>query len=372
MSIKILLVDDNVLDARLFQELLNEMIMDLALDTKFFHTTSLNNINDLLIEKKPDLVFLDLGLKESSGLDTIHAFKKVNSEIALVAYTGINDVQLGSSLLELGVDDYICKNDATSSVLAKTILLNIKRKELKEELKETNHIMLTQARSAAMGSMIGMIAHQWRQPLTTLSMIKNNMEIDIEMNNLNADEFKKNLNSFGKQIHFLSKTIDDFRNFFEPKIEKTHISLTKVIRDTIELINPSFKNNTINIELNLEETEEIKIFSNELSHVILNILNNSKDAFISENIENRNVLVKLYKKENQFFIEIEDNAGGISSNIIDKIFDPYFTTKEKQNGTGIGLYMSKTIIEKHFNGKIIAENIDNGVKFIISFVDIIH
>ncbi len=243
--------------------------------------------------------------------------------------------------------------------------LKNKVKEEIEKNKQQQLMMLQQSRLAQMGEMISMIAHQWRQPLNSLAMLNQSIVLKFSRGKLNkefAEYFKTNSN---KQIQNMSKTIDDFRDFFKPEKEKVEFIINNVISDTLEMVKPIFSQNKIDI--NFDANKEFKTigYPNELGQAILNIVNNAQDALIENNIENKQTTIKLKKNDTNIILTISDNAGGIPQNIIDKIFDPYFSTKDEKNGTGLGLYMTKIIIEEHMNGKIKVENINNGAKFSI-------
>jgi signal transduction histidine kinase len=163
----------------------------------------------------------------------------------------------------------------------------------------------------------------------------------------------------------MSKTIDDFRNFFKPNKEKQNFSIKDAINQTIFLIDDSFKSSNIKIECTVLDDISIYGYESEFSQVLLNILTNAKDAFLENNINNPNIIIEIKQVQTHIKISISDNAGGISRSIINKIFDPYFTTKTNYNGTGLGLYMSKIIIEENMQGQIKVKNLKDGVQFII-------
>lgn len=228
-------------------------------------------------------------------------------------------------------------------------LLSLKIKELKANEK----ILIAQSRSAAMGEMISMIAHQWKQPLAILSMIANNLKADVELELLDTKTAQEYHQQLSNQIFYLSHTIDDFRNFFKPNNEKQFVQdLCQVIENALNLMGKSLENNQIRIIKEFDSIKNLLIYSNELVQVIINLLKNSKEAFGENHSQKNYIHIRIYRRENDAFIEIEDNAGGIRAGILEKIFDPYFTTKETCNGTGLGLYMSKSIIENHFNGTL--------------------
>ena len=265
--------------------------------------------------------------------------------------------------------------------------LNNSLQEKSKELKELNEnlenrvmneiskrqrqqqLLIQQSKLAAMGEMIGNIAHQWRQPLNALSLVLQNIDFNYKLGELDDEFMDKSIKKANLLTTNMSKTIDDFRNFFKPNKEKKVFSLQESINKAISLIDATLNNN--NIKLDYHRGDEILIygFMNEFSQVILNIINNAKDALNEKKVENATIKIEIKKEESNVLIIIEDNAGGISKDIIDKIYDPYFTTKEEGKGTGIGLYMSKVIIEENMGGKIIAENINAGARFTISIPD---
>ena len=233
-------------------------------------------------------------------------------------------------------------------------------------LMEQDKIMLSQSRQAAMGDMISMIAHQWRQPITAIGMGAQNMQLDIELEEIDPKRFDKKLNNIVEQTHFLSKTIDDFRDFLKPnKKPDTHM-LSEIVDGTLNIVEKSLENNNITLEKSFENDIEITTFRNEVIQVLLNIINNSKDVMKIKEMDDGLITIKLDSDEQNAYIKICDNAGGIPDDVLPRIFEPYFTTKEEREGTGLGLYMSKMIIEKHLKGKLMAENLNGGAYFTIS------
>ena len=235
------------------------------------------------------------------------------------------------------------------------------------QIKEKDKLILLQSRHAAMGEMISMIAHQWRQPITTISMIANNQILDLELDSISKEELLNYSNNILNQTKHLSETIDDFRNFFKVNGEMENTTIEEVIDNVLKLIKSSFDNHSIEIKVSIKTNISLYIKKRELLQVIISILNNSKDAFIINKINNALVSIDIFEDVKHINIRICDNAGGIKKGLLPKIFDPYFTTKEKQNGTGLGLYMSKIIVEDHLFGKIqVLNNKENGACFTIS------
>ena len=223
------------------------------------------------------------------------------------------------------------------------------------DIKKKDKLLYQQSKMASMGEMIGNIAHQWRQPLAVISMILNNMRADIELENVDNKTFIKYIIDIGKQNQYLSNTIYDFKNFFKQDLVKSEICLFSIIQETLRLINMVFKNNNINIIMDIDKSIKIKTYKNELIQAIINILNNAKDI-LKMSDKKKLLFIKAKQNKDVVIIEIQDSGGGIKKELIDKIFEPYFTTKHQNQGTGIGLYMTKQIIEKNIGGKIEVEN----------------
>ncbi|WP_331775317.1 ATP-binding protein [Sulfurospirillum sp. 1612] len=242
----------------------------------------------------------------------------------------------------------------------------IQLKLIKErEANEKERILAHQSKLASMGEMIGNIAHQWRQPLTELSSILINMELYFERGKLSVEKFHTKVTEAHEQIVFMSKTIDDFRNFFASGKKKETVRISTIINKVNNLMSASLKNNNINFILDITDDFEVYCYPNELSQALLNIISNAKDILLERDIKDANIILKAFQKEDKHIVLVEDNAGGITVEPIDKIFEPYFSTKHAKSGTGIGLYMTKTIIEKNNNGKIEIANSDTGAIFTI-------
>ncbi len=249
------------------------------------------------------------------------------------------------------------------SELNKTLDNKVK-KEI-ERREEQEQMLLQQSRLAAMGEMVGNIAHQWRQPLNALSIIIQNIDLSYRIGKLNEEFMKKSIDESLHLTTMMSKTIDDFRNFFSPNKKKKNFLLHESLDSSLQLIGSTFKNYNIKVERDIQKDLKVFGFPNEFSQALLNILSNAKDALIEKRVLRPKVIVSLKQEGKYGKISICDNAGGINDDIIVKIFEPYFTTKEQGKGTGIGLYMSKMIIEQNMKGKIFAKNIEKGVEFII-------
>jgi len=236
---------------------------------------------------------------------------------------------------------------------------------LQDEVKTKDELMISQSRHAAMGEMVSLIAHQWRQPISVVSMIGNNILMDLEFGDVNLENLKEDAQCLVEQTQYLSKTIDDFRDFFKPDKAKERTKIKTIIGETISIFGKALENNDIQLNIDCNDDLEIKVYSRELLQVIINILKNAKEAFEEKEIHNKLIAITVYKVHSFLRIEIFDNAGQIDDKIKEFIFDPYYSTKKEKTGTGLGLYMSKTIVEKHLNGKLWFENKNEGVSFYI-------
>ena len=215
---------------------------------------------------------------------------------------------------------------------------------------------------ASRGEMIGAIAHQWRQPLNAVSLSIQNLKYDYINGDIDEKFIEEYIEENKKTIRFMSKTIDDFRSFFRVDKEKIDFKIKETVESVISMQSAQLKSHEITLHIAGEEFEYFGLKS-EFQQVILNIINNAKDALIENNINNPLIDIKIDAKKKQ--VSIEDNANGIPQDVIERIFEPYFTTKEQGKGTGMGLYMSKMIIEDNMDAILKVENIDNGAKFTI-------
>lgn len=248
----------------------------------------------------------------------------------------------------------------------KDIANNLEEKVKKEieKNKKKDRLLENQSKLAALGEMLANIAHQWRHPLTRLSLILQNIKLYSSQEKLDKKLLDNYIQNSLKQIEYMSQTIDDFRNFYKDDKEKVEFNINQSIKNALNIIEASIKHNGIQIKTKMETEYIYKGYPNQLSQVILNILQNSKDVLEQNRIKSPFIEITLTKKAGKIFIDIKDNGDGIPQEIIDKIFEANFTTK-KSTGTGIGLYMSKTIIVDNFNGRLYAKNWENGAIFTI-------
>jgi C4-dicarboxylate-specific signal transduction histidine kinase len=235
-----------------------------------------------------------------------------------------------------------------------------------EKNREKEKQIFEQAKLAQMGEMIGNIAHQWRQPLNYISTTASTLRLESEMGLLKYGDVSNRSQSIVDKTMYLSQTIDTFRDFIKNDKNLQVLSVRKMIEETTNIIESTLDNENIKIEIFIRFESFYKGYKGELSQVLLNILSNSKDALIFNKTKNACINIILEETNNEIIIRVKDNAGGIPEDVLPKIFDPYFTTKHQSQGTGIGLYMSKDIVEKHHNGKLEAKNTEDGVVFSIT------
>jgi len=248
-------------------------------------------------------------------------------------------------------------------------LENIIEEKVKKSKKQ-EEMLFQQSKQAKIGEMLSMIAHQWRQPLTAISSSLIDMQIKIMLRKLNNNELiqyiSNELNDIENFTQTLTNTVNDFKDFYKVSKKKENISIYIPIQKAYQIIDKVFKDANIQISIDCDTECKIKIFESEIIQVLLSILQNSKDNFIQRNIVKREIKVQVIETTEEVKIEICDNGKGIKKENLDKIFLPYFTTKDRKNGTGLGLYMSYKIIQEHHDGTIEVKNIDGGVCFIIT------
>ena len=238
------------------------------------------------------------------------------------------------------------------------------QEDITEKLQQ-DKLFLMQTRQAQMGEMLSMIAHQWRQPLSIIGTLTNKERVKMILNKSNNDDVLKSYDAIELQIKHLSRTITDFRDFFKPDKERVQTKSSTIISKSLQLVEHTFSNLNIAVDVEILEDFPYFTFEHEVQQVILNLFKNAQDAIIERKIENPKLKVTVGTLDDDAFIYISDNAKGIDEDVIDSIFLPYISTKSEQNGTGLGLYMSKTIIEEHCKGSLTAKNTGDGALFMI-------
>lgn len=223
--------------------------------------------------------------------------------------------------------------------------------------------LLQQSRLAQMGEMMSMIAHQWRQPLNAISLTVSALHGKVKQKAYEQRFFESRLERISDYVLHLSSTIEDFRNFFKPDKEKEATKFSDIAKNVLRFVQTGLESENIVVKTEFVSTERMFSYANELLQVTMNLMKNAEDALMERRVAEPTITIRCYSEKESEVLEIEDNAGGIDEAILDKIFDPYFTTKEEHNGTGLGLYMSKLIVEEHCQGTLRAYNTDNGALF---------
>jgi PAS domain S-box-containing protein len=257
------------------------------------------------------------------------------------------------------------KHDGTVIIVA-NIEDTTQEKRQEEILKRQTHL-------AQMGEMLGMIAHQWRQPLSAIAMTSQVLAIKARKDIIDKEILQQSAEKIDKYTRFLNRTIEDFRNFFKPDNEKEYIRFDDIVTSVIEIVLPQLQKNHITLKTYLACNDRIVTYGNELKQVLLNLIKNAEDVFEERHIKDPRITIETYKNQDgTYTLSVSDNGGGIDKEILPLIFDIYFTTKDKRNGTGMGLYMSKIIVEEHCRGKLFAENTNEGARFRVAVPSLEH
>ena len=301
-------------------------------------------------------------IKDDSGLISGWYGTCLDIEDRRQAEKGLKEAH---DLLEKQIEQRTLELDMTIAALREEIADRVRTVE---ELHSKDRLLIQQNRLAAMGEMVNNIAHQRRQPLNTLGLSIQRMSLFYELGEFNKEFLDKSTQEAMDLIQHMSQTIDDFRNFFRPDKEKASFSIDDAISRTVALIEGSFRNQNLKIFSSSSGEAVLKGYPNEFCQALLNIIQNARDALLYRKIKDGILVISTSSQNGKTIITIKDNAGGIPDEVMDKIFEPYFTTKGLQ-GTGIGLFMSKKIIESNMGGRITAHNIDSGAEFILEFID---
>ncbi len=246
------------------------------------------------------------------------------------------------------------------------LLNNSLKQRVLEEVKKNrqkDQQLLHQSRLAQMGEMISMISHQWRQPLAAISATSASIELKASLNKLDNETAEQKAHDISNFSQHLSRTIDDFRNFFKPNKEKSKITYDEIIKSVLNIVKISITNKNIELHTDLHCHNRFMSYPNELQQVVLNLIKNAEDILLEKMVESPFIKIKTYQKNNTHILEVSDNGGGVPETVKEKIFDPYFSTKTQKEGSGLGLYMSKMIIEEHCGGKLDIFNSSEGAMF---------
>ena len=236
-------------------------------------------------------------------------------------------------------------------------------KQAYDELQQMQQQLVQSTKMASMGEMLAMIAHQWRQPLATINVIASSIKLEQQLGNATTEGTLEKLKKIQDNTSFLSRTINDFRDFFRPDRQRAFVQLNELVQRTMEIIGLSLQKQDIELVKEFGELPPLELFPNEVQQALINLFKNAEEALEESGTDKKRLIVRTYVQQDKQILEVQDNAGGIPEDVVDQIFFPYFSTKNKLNGTGLGLYMSRMIIEDHLGGKLTVVNKDGGACF---------
>lgn len=372
---KALIIDDS----KTYQEIFKNHLQSLMFKTICTNDAQ-EGIELLRQDKDIILCIIDYHMPKINGLEFTKIARKLKKmdELAIIAITGWGSNDIMAKFLKLGANGYLnkpfTKEDFNFKIMGilfyfdifetlKQININLEQK-VREELEkrqQNEQMLIHQSKLAAMGEMLNAIAHQWRQPLNALGIITQSIEDDVMHDEHLRKRISNKIQKAMEFIHYMSKTINDFRNFFKQDKERVLFDVGMVIKEIISLFKPQIENYGIQIEIDEKDKVSIKGYKNEYKQAILNIISNAIYQLKSK--KGGKIEIIVFKEDDKSKVIISDNGGGIPHEIIDRVFEPYFSTKPEGEGSGIGLYMTKVIIEKNMEGKVVAKNSDVGAVF---------
>lgn len=342
INLKILILEDDI-------SLLNNLTAILKREIKevYSFNSSLQAYKEIP-EIMPDIILSDIVMKDMTGLEMYRKLKDDGIEIPIILASAFSETKYFVEAVKLRVNHFLVKPIDIDELIKELKKFEYKLKQ-KEESQKHKELLIIQSRMAEMGEMIQNIAHQWKQPLNTISLCSTGMELEKKYNQEYIDNIKES-------ITYMNNTINDFHNYFQPNKIKKCFFINETLEKVKKLVSSQIKNENIKILYEGNSSINLCSFENELIQVLINLFKNSIDELTKKNYE-KYIFIKTIETQKDIIIEIKDNAGGIkiSSNNINTIFEQYFTTK-KDIGTGIGLYMSKLIVENNLNGKIKVRN----------------
>lgn len=374
-GIKLLYVEDNENSRIEVLEILEIFFQDIIVAVDGVEGLEKFRNNDI------DLIITDIHMPNMDGLTMANEIRKENQDIPIVVFSAYEETNYLLKVIELQIDGFlskpisldsyiktmykVLKNINTKKELSQYKLsLELKVKEQLEELLKKDKIIQKHAKMAAMGEMIDIIAHQWKQPLNIISIKTSFLaEFALDDEPLSNEKIIKCGKDVETQIQHLTSTLDEFRGFFRPTKNIESVNLKELFDSLTVLLKDDLVKHQIDLNLHFSDIK-LDINKNEFQHIFINLINNARDAFIQNSIQNRIITIEAIEDETNLIIKIKDNAGGIPQNIIQNIFEPNFTTKENIGGTGIGLYICKTIANK-YNSTIDVEVFDGCTQFIL-------
>lgn len=352
----ILIVDDNSTNILLMAAILEEEGFK-----NIVSASSAIEAYDILETQNINVILMDIVMPEIDGLEATEAIRSNQKydQTPIIMVTAIDDDETLKRSFDLGAVDFVRKPVNKVELIARlTTTLQSQEKDF---------FILQHSRFDAMEEVIGMLAHQWRQPLSIITAITNTIQIQQELDLLNKDNLKASLLDIVKHTTELSNMITTFREFFKSEDTPKLANPNKAISESLKLVQESMEQEKIGINLDLGDLEPVFYTQNLLIQALTNLLINAKEAHHRNKTQNPVITIRSFKQNNKVNILVEDNAGGITKDTIDSIFEPYFSTKIEKNGKGLGLYLAKTILIQQLNGNISVTSQDDKSKFLISF-----
>ena len=324
---------------------------------------------EIVMNNPIDLILTDVQMPDIDGFEFAQYLKEIETtkDIPVIFITGIYEKdEYKNRGYNIGGIEYITKPIDNKLLISKLkIYINIYNtiKTSKNKLNKTEDLLIYSAKMASMGEMVGLISHQLKQPLNVLTLSVDDIKLSYDFNEIDANFIEDYYKNSKNQIEYMNKTINSFLDFFNPNKKKEDFLINDCIKQSREILKSKIDKLSVDFKLDIDENLKSFGVEIELTQVLINIINNSLDAFMEKNISKPEIFIKLFKKEDKNILMIEDNALGVENNQLDKIIEPYYTTKD--NGTGIGLYMVKLIIKNSFNSELKVLNTQKGLSFII-------
>lgn len=381
-GLRILHIEDSPQDV----EIVRERLLTAGFALQIDWASNEEQSTAFLREGGYDLVLADYRLPGFSAPAALRLVQSLCPGVPFICVSGAIGDENAVELLKQGATDYVLKNRLGKLPLAIQRALDEVRErkarqladeelerlhktlearviEMVADLRRKDQMLIQQSRLAAMGEMIGNIAHQWRQPLNNVALIIQNIQMQYDSDMLTREEMDSDIHEAMEVLLQMSHKIDDLRNFFRVDKEKQGFFVSKLVGRALELVSPNLGSHKIQVEIESDDAVTATGYQNEYAQVLINIISNAREAAIERNISLPRIMIRITSENGRSVVAVRDNCGGIPDDIMPKIFDPYFTTRGPDRGTGIGLYMSKVIIEQNMAGKLTARNVDGGAEF---------
>ena len=381
-SLRVLHIEDSPHDVEIIRERLLAAGFTLQIDW----ASNEEQFTAFLRDGEYDLILADYRLPAFTAPAALRLMQSLCPGVPFICVSGAIGEENAVELLKQGATDYVLKNrldklplavqraldevrerkarqlsDEELAQLHKTLEARVN--EMVADLRRKDQTLIQQSRLAAMGEMIGNIAHQWRQPLNNVALIIQNIQMQYESGTLTKEEMDKDIHDAMEVLLQMSHKIDDLRNFFRVDKERQGFFISKVVSRTLELVSPNLGSHKIKVEIDSVDEVMATGYQNEYAQVLINIISNAREAAIERNISLPRIMIRITRENGHSVLYVRDNCGGIPEDILLKVFDPYFTTRGPDRGTGIGLYMSKVIIEQNMAGHLTVRNVDGGAEF---------